>query len=1073
MKKRKLLWGSIGVAAAATAVVVSPMFNQNSPEATYSPKEEAALVAKSAKGHKEYYDYWHTNHETGELMDSEDFARQRQELAEIRQNRSSVLSWGEEGPANIGGRTRAICIDKADRYHLLAGSVTGGLWQSFDAANTWSKVEGYDGSFHVSTIAQTVNGKYYVGTGMSYGGFEGYDGEGIFTSTDGGVTWTQMPTTDPSLGTGLPRVQEIATDNVSNTVWIADHNKGLYKSDDGAAPVLISGNGSSGLEAGGVSALSVSPDGQLIVLGVAAFGRETWVSEDGGATFTNYSAAESNTSNPIDYQSKNRVEYSISSERVDGEYYVYAVFSNSSSHFGGAWASQNSGRDWFEIAPNVTTAQVNDNDPEVFNPVASGSNPQGAYNLVVAATPWNETGFFVGGIDLYRWKRQVDSPPFGDFKQVSQWFADPTSDSYVHADNHEIKFDIYHRMYIGNDGGIGVCDLVWPFFESGFGLEFFPANRNYNVTQFYDVSFSGHGDIIGGTQDNGTLYNDHTNHTYQDFVEVLGGDGFDADISSFNRLAMFGSSQYNNIARSNDGGATFSQFIPNLPLGTYGSVGTQGGLHPFYSKLRLGEFYDENSLDSVTYVPTQSYTSGEAMRIPSLASGDTMDHTAPYDLLYEDTVFYDPAQDVTEYIVRDSITGVNLVDLGITAHNTVPFPSSSNLNPPVIGDSIIIENPGGLDDTIVVAEVTPYDYHYGSHPTDGRLIDMHMNEEIYGVSWDTIRVQDPFQSWFFMYTANNGGEIWATRDALRFAEAEPRWGRLITGIGSLNQVSFAKDLSRVYLATSSGLRVIDGIGDIYTQEVDFLTQFDVDSGATATVVNTILSGNIGSCGIDYTNADHIVTAPVGGGALRESNNATAGSPTFSTISGLTSVVYDVEIVQDVSVGGSGATYILAGTDEGLMLRNGTAWEDCSEGFGRTPVYTVKYAWRDWDQGNHFYGAIYLGTHGRGAWRSTDFVGMPDDADYPTFEEGVKTDLTVFPNPVEDQASLGFVLANDEDVKVEIYSLSGTLVKRLPKKHMLSGQNQMVIDVNDLNAGTYIVKMIAGNKQDVTKFVKSK
>lgn len=1065
MKKRNLLWGSIGVAAAATAVVVSPMFNQGTPEATYSPKQESALVAQGAKGHKEFYDYWHTNHETGELMDEEDFARQRQELAEIRQNRSTVLSWSEEGPANIGGRTRAICIDVNDRYHLLAGSVTGGLWESKDAANTWSKVEAYDGSFHISTIAQTINGNYYVGTGMSYGGFEGYDGDGIHTSTDGGVTWTPMAGTS-----GMSRVQEIATDGVSNTVWIADYVDGLYKSDNGAAPQLISGT--NGLDAGGIGALSVSNDGQVIVVGIAGFGRETFVSRDGGQTFTNYSAAESNTSNPIAYQNKNRVEYSISADRVDGEYYIYAVFSNTSSHFGGAWVSQNSGQDWFEVAPNVTTTQVNNNDPEVFNPVASGSNPQGAYNLVVAATPWNETGFFVGGIDVYRWQRQVDSPPFGDFKQVSQWFADPTSSSYIHADNHEIKFDIYNRMYIGNDGGIGVCDLVWPFFESGFGLEFYPANRNYNVTQFYDVSFSGHGDIIGGTQDNGTLYNDHTNHTYQDFVEVLGGDGFAADISSFNRYAMFGSSQYNNIFRSNDG-STWNPFVPTLPSGTYGSVGSQGGLHPFNTKLRLGEVYDENSLDSVTYIPTRSYTSGEAMRIPSLSSGDSMDITAPYDLLYEDTVFYDPTEDVVEYIVRDSVTGVNLIDLGITNHSTTPFPSSSNLNPPVIGDSILITNEGGISDTVVVAEVTPYNYHYGKNPVDGRLIPMHMNEEVYGVSWDTLRVQDPFQSWFFMYTFNNNGEIWATRDALRFAEAEPRWGKIIDNIGTLNQITFSKDADRVYLSTSTGLKVIDGIGDIYTQESDFLTQFDLDSGATATTITTILSGNVGSCAVDYTNEDHIVTAPVGGGAIRESNNATSGSPTFTTLAGLTSVVYDVEIVQDVAVGGSGATYILAGTDEGVMLRNGTTWEDCSEGFGKTPVYSVKYAWRTWDEGNHFYGAIYLGTHGRGAWKSSTFVGMPDNADYPTFEEGFKTDLTVFPNPVEDQASLGFVLAADEDVKVEVYNLSGKLVKSLPKKHMLSGQNQMVLDVADLNAGTYVVKMIAGNKQDVTKFVKSK
>ncbi len=82
----------------------------------------------------------------------------------------------------------------------------------------------------------------------------------------------------------------------------------------------------------------------------------------------------------------------------------------------------------------------------------------------------------------------------------------------------KMKWDDNNRLYIGNDGGVNITN--------DFADNWYPANRGYNVTQFYGIAFDRNGAVMGGAQDNGTLYNDHSLSTFQEFVEVGGGDGF-------------------------------------------------------------------------------------------------------------------------------------------------------------------------------------------------------------------------------------------------------------------------------------------------------------------------------------------------------------------------------------------------------------------------------------------------------------------------------------------------------------------------------------------------------------------
>ena len=82
-----------------------------------------------------------------------------------------------------------------------------------------------------------------------------------------------------------------------------------------------------------------------------------------------------------------------------------------------------------------------------------------------------------------------------------------------------------------------------------------------------------------------------------------------------------------------------------------------------------------------------------------------------------------------------------------------------------------------------------------------------------------------------------------------------------------------------------------------------------------------------------------------------------------------------------------------------------------------------------------------------------------------------TNLFPYPNPTSASTSLSFELANTSDVTIQVYNLSGRLVKSINKKNMSQGSQVVDIKGADLATGTYVVKMFAGKQQATTKFVK--
>jgi hypothetical protein len=81
---------------------------------------------------------------------------------------------------------------------------------------------------------------------------------------------------------------------------------------------------------------------------------------------------------------------------------------------------------------------------------------QGNYDQIISYVPGSPEECVIGGIDQYHWnKAATTGGSWGGWNQISLWSAFPSSPSYIHADNHEMKFNSTGQYWYGNDGGVG------------------------------------------------------------------------------------------------------------------------------------------------------------------------------------------------------------------------------------------------------------------------------------------------------------------------------------------------------------------------------------------------------------------------------------------------------------------------------------------------------------------------------------------------------------------------------------------------------------------------------------------
>ena len=148
------------------------------------------------------------------------------------------LSWRNIGPANMMGRIAAIDASNKDYRKVLIASASGGVFKSDNAGVTWESIFDKYGAGSIGSVKFDQNdlNTIWVGTGESANRNSSAWGDGIYKSTDGGKTFSNM---------GLKSTHQIAEieihPNNSNIVYAAavghlwgySGERGLFKTLDG------------------------------------------------------------------------------------------------------------------------------------------------------------------------------------------------------------------------------------------------------------------------------------------------------------------------------------------------------------------------------------------------------------------------------------------------------------------------------------------------------------------------------------------------------------------------------------------------------------------------------------------------------------------------------------------------------------------------------------------------------------------------------------------------------------------------------------------------------------------------
>ncbi|HWM95192.1 MAG TPA: hypothetical protein VN493_30840 [Thermoanaerobaculia bacterium] len=504
------------------------------------------------------------------------FLPSREELAQrgisYAAEDESLGSWSPLGPGNVGGRTRALIVDPRSPKTLYAGGVAGGVWKTTDGGLSWTALDDFAANLAVASLAMDPSRSniVYVGTGEGFYNDDAVRGAGIFKTTDGGLTWKQLPSTDNPF---FHYVNDLVVSPKDPRRVYAATRTGVWRSRDGGrtwsrvlAPKVH----------GGCLDLALRTDRATDAL-LASCG-----TRKGTAVVWSNPAAErrGGWEKVLTEPGMGRTSLAIAPSDQD---VVYALASTNASgnHQWGLLAvfrSDDGGRSW--------SAQVRNTDPNRLNRflltnayfalAECGGDPsffnQGWYDNVIAVDPVNPDRVWAGGIDLFRSDDGGKS-----WGVMSYWFTDGEGqEGYVHADQHALVFHPLYdgktvkTLFVANDGGIfKTQDALAPAVITPADVctpaaaqsSWTSLNNGYGVTQFYyGQPYPDGGTWFGGTQDNGVVRGSGS----PVWETLVAGDAGYVAVDPDNTDVLYASLTNLSIYKSTDGWEDFDEAMTGI-----------------------------------------------------------------------------------------------------------------------------------------------------------------------------------------------------------------------------------------------------------------------------------------------------------------------------------------------------------------------------------------------------------------------------------------------------------------------------------------------------------------------------
>lgn len=449
------------------------------------------------------------------------------------------LRWRAIGPANMGGRIADFAVNEKDPYTMFVAVATGGVLRTTNNGTTWEPV--FDKQPVASTgsvaISQTNPRVVWVGTGEGNSRNSSSWGNGIYKSTDGGDSWTNMGLPDsgdiPKVAID-PKNDDVVYAAVLGHLWGANKERGIYKTADGGktwTPSLqIDEN------TGAIDVLVDPSNSQNVYAALWARRRYPWGFTNGSAESGIYKSSDAGKTWKkmsdglpervgrigLDLYRKNpKTLFAVVESDLGGGGDLETIRSRA----GGVFRTDDGGLHWKRVS-NIT--------------------PRGFYFGKVRVDPQNDQRLYVLGFGV-----AVSDDGGKTFLN--------TGAKDIHGDCHAMWIDPANSNHVllGTDGGI------YFSYDKAKSWDF---QNNVALGEFYNVSYGMDRPytICGGLQDNGTWCGPSQTRRSDsdspgdkkaagiwnaDWIFVNGGDGFWSAVDPTNEKIVYAEYQGGNITR--------------------------------------------------------------------------------------------------------------------------------------------------------------------------------------------------------------------------------------------------------------------------------------------------------------------------------------------------------------------------------------------------------------------------------------------------------------------------------------------------------------------------------------------
>jgi len=491
----------------------------------------------------------------------------------------SLGRWTALGPGNIGGRTRTLVIHPNHPEIMWAGGVSGGVWKTDDAGQSWLPVSDRLANIAVNSMAIDPSNPdvLYIGTGEGYfreivrGTWLPLRGAGIYKSTDGGATWSKLSATDHPAFHWVNDL--VISPRDPNRIYAATRT-GVHLSENGGGSWRLLFDPE---VTGGCLDLVLRTDQAVdwVFASCGTFEQATVyrrkMTRSGGWEAVLSEPGMGRTTLAV-APSDQRIIYALSASNDAGpdghfEQALLAVYRSTAGGNPGSWRVRVDNTDPEKLNTLLLTNPAGASNADCGWGEENSWTPMGWYCNVIAVDPVDPDVVWAAGVDLFRSDDGGQS-----WGLASYWWAAGLAPSFVHADQHAIVFHPDYdgvsntSMFSATDGGVfrtdnpgasigrdatAVCD------SARSSVEFMPLNHNFGITQFYHgAPYPGAESYIGGAQDNGTLLGQDEEGS-DGWRHVSGGDGGYVAVDPSNADFVYAESQRFYFKRSTDGGRTF------------------------------------------------------------------------------------------------------------------------------------------------------------------------------------------------------------------------------------------------------------------------------------------------------------------------------------------------------------------------------------------------------------------------------------------------------------------------------------------------------------------------------------